>query len=152
MRRLDRSAAGDRITEYHLEAAIAAAHATATDFASTDWRFIVYQYDQLYALNPSPVVALNRAVAISRAEGAEAGLGALTSIGEDASLANYYLFHATRARLYEELGDGDTATLCYSRALECECSPSERRFLERKWGAVSESRVSPSLRSRLRLQ
>ena len=62
LRRLDRSAAGDRITEYHLEAAIAAAHATAPDFASTDWRFIVHQYDQLYALNPSPVIALNRAV------------------------------------------------------------------------------------------
>jgi len=133
MRRLDRSAAGNRITDYHLEAAIAAAHATAPDFASTDWRFIVHQYDLLYALNASPVIALNRAVAISRAEGAAAGLAALDEIQEHPALARYYLLAATRARLLEELGDSADAARWYARALECECSPAERRFLERHY-------------------
>jgi RNA polymerase sigma-70 factor (ECF subfamily) len=131
LRRLDRSAAGDRMTEYHLEAGIAAAHATASDFASTDWRFIVDQYDQLHALNPSPVIALNRAVAISRAEGPAAGLRALAAIQDHPALARYYLLPATRARLLEELGDSAGAAAWYARALECECSPAERRFLER---------------------
>jgi RNA polymerase sigma-70 factor, ECF subfamily len=132
MRRLDRSATGDRITEYHLEAAIAAAHATAPDFDSTDWAFIVQQYDQLFALNPSPVIALNRAVAVSRAEGAEAGLRALESIADHPALARYYLLPATQGRLHQELGDGASAARCYARALECECSDAERRFLERQ--------------------
>ena len=140
LRRLDRSVSGDRITEYHLEAAIAAAHATAPDFASTDWRFIVYQYDQLYALNPSPVIALNRAVALSRAAGPAAGLHALALIEDHPSLAKYYLLHATRARLHGELGDAAAAALCYARALGCECSPAERRFLERQRSSPDRDR------------
>ena len=132
MRRLDRSAAGDRITEYHLEAAIAAAHASAPDFESTDWLFIVHQYDQLYALNASPVIALNRAVAISRAEGPAAGLRALAEIEDHPALARYYLLPATYACLHDELGDGAGAAAWYARALACECSPAERRFLERQ--------------------
>jgi RNA polymerase sigma-70 factor (ECF subfamily) len=131
LRRLDRSAAGEHMTEYHLEAGIAAAHATAPDFASTDWRFIVHQYDHLHALNPSPVIALNRAVAISRAQGPAAGLRALAAIQDHPALARYYLLPATRARLLEELGDSAGAAAWYARALECECSPAERRFLER---------------------
>jgi RNA polymerase sigma-70 factor (ECF subfamily) len=145
LRRLDRSAAGDRITEYHLEAAIAAAHATAPNFASTDWRFIVSQYDRLYELNPSPVVALNRAVAVSRAEGPRAGLRALAEIADHPSLAAYYLLHATRARLHEELGDRYAAALSYSRALECECSACERRFLERQAAALPISAASEAV-------
>ena len=127
LRRLGRSAAGDRMTAYHLEAAIAAAHATAPDFASTDWRFIVHQYDQLYALNPSPVIALNRAVAILRA---------LAAIREHPALARYYLLATTEARLCEELGDGAGAAAWYVRALECQCPPAERRFLERQMACL----------------
>jgi RNA polymerase sigma-70 factor (ECF subfamily) len=134
LRRLERSARGERITEFHLEAAIAAAHATAPDFGSTDWEFIVGQYDQLYAMNPSPVVALNRAAAISRAQGAAAGLRALEPIAGHPALARYYLLAATQARLHEELHDAEAAARSYAQALECECSPAERRFLERKAG------------------
>ena len=90
------------------------------------------QYDQLYALNPSPVIALNRAAAISRAEGAAAGLRALTAIEHHPAMAGYYLLHATRARLHQELGDHASAALSYARALQCGCSPAERRFLERQ--------------------
>jgi RNA polymerase sigma-70 factor (ECF subfamily) len=137
MRRLDRSAAGDRITEYHLEAGIAAAHATASDFDSTDWRFIIDQYEQLYALNGSPVIALNRAAAISRAEGAGAGLRELAAIEQHPALARYYLLHATCGRLHEELGEMTRAERSYARALECECSPAERRFLESRIFLIS---------------
>jgi RNA polymerase sigma-70 factor (ECF subfamily) len=131
--RLDRSAAGDRMSQYHVEAGIAAAHATAPDFEATDWAFIVHLYDLLYAINPSPVVALNRAVAISRSQGPAAGLDALSGIEQHASLANYYLLPATLGRLYEELDDRPRASSFYRSALECECGPAERRFLERQW-------------------
>ena len=116
---MDRSATGDRMSRYHLEAGIAAAHATAPDFGATDWPFIVHLYDQLYAINPSPVVALNRAVAISRWRGPAAGLEALAAIEHHASLANYHLLPATQGRLYEELGDAPRAANFYQRALEC---------------------------------
>lgn len=134
--RLDRSAAGDRMSQYHVEAGIAAAHATAPDFSATDWAFIVHLYDQLYAINPSPVVALNRAVAISRWQGPAAGLEALAAIEHHASLVNYHLLPATQGRLYEELGDAPRAAGFYQRALECACGPAERRFLERQWQRV----------------
>ena len=134
--RLDRSARGDRMSQYHVEAGIAAAHATAPDFSATDWGFIVHLYDQLYAINPSPVVALNRAVAISRWQGPAAGLAALAAIEHHASLVNYHLLPATQGRLYEELGDAPRAAGFYQRALECACGPAERRFLERQWQRV----------------
>jgi RNA polymerase sigma-70 factor, ECF subfamily len=97
--------------------------------AFTDWWFIVHLYQQLFAINPSPVVALNRAVAISRWQGPAAGLEALAAIEHHASLANYHLLPATQARLYEELGDAPRAAAFYQRALECDCGPAERRFL-----------------------
>jgi RNA polymerase sigma-70 factor (ECF subfamily) len=136
--RLDRSATGDRMSQYHVEAGIAAAHATAPDFGATDWAYIVHLYDQLYAINPSPVVALNRAVAISRWRGPAAGLEALAAIEHHTSLANYHLLPATQGRLYEELGDTPRAARFYQRALECTCGPPERRFLERQWQRVAD--------------
>ena len=132
MRRLDRGARGDRMTAWHIEAGIAAAHATAPDFASTDWGYIAHLYDQLYALNPSPVIALNRAVAISRWKGASEGLRAIEPIEGHAALARYYLLPATLARLWLEAGDSARAAFYYSRALACDCPPAERRFLERQ--------------------
>jgi len=130
LRHLDRSAAGECLTAYHLEAGIAAAHATAPDFESTDWAYIAGQYDQLYALNPSPVIALNRAVAVSRCQGAEAGLRAAEAIEGHPALQRYHLLPATLGRLWQELGDGEKAAAYMRRALACECSAPERRFLE----------------------
>jgi RNA polymerase sigma-70 factor (ECF subfamily) len=83
-------------------------------------------------MNPSPVIALNRAAALSRAEGAAAGLRALEPIAGHPALAHYYLLPATQARLHGELGDTAAAARYYARALECDCSPAERRFLERQ--------------------
>jgi RNA polymerase sigma-70 factor (ECF subfamily) len=132
MRALDRSARGDRLSTYHLEAGIAAAHATARDFASTDWEHIAGLYTALLELNPSPVIALNRAVAISRWQGPAAGLEAMSEIEQHPSLAHYYLLHATLGRLWQEAGEPARAAFYYSRALACECSAPERRFLERR--------------------
>jgi RNA polymerase sigma-70 factor (ECF subfamily) len=137
LRRLDRCARGDRQTPWHVEAAIAAAHATACDYASTDWRYIAHLYDQLYAMNPSPVIALNRAVAISRWEGAAAGLSAIEPIEHHPALARYYLLPATLARLWREAGDPARSAFYYSRALACETPEVERRFLERQLAKVT---------------
>jgi RNA polymerase sigma-70 factor (ECF subfamily) len=138
---LDRSARGETMSRYHVEAGIAAAHATAPDFEATDWAFIVHLYDRLHAINPSPVVALNRAVAISRARGAAEGLAALAAIEHHAALANYHLLPATQGRLYEELGETARAAAFYQRALACPCGSAEKRFLERQWQRAAGCRV-----------
>jgi RNA polymerase sigma-70 factor (ECF subfamily) len=91
MHRLGRSAAGDRLTRYHLEAGIAAEHTAAADFASTNWASIAEQYEQLHELNPSPVVALNRAVALAQAEGPAVGLRELEKIEHHPALIHYHL-------------------------------------------------------------
>ncbi len=130
IRHLDCAAEGDVLTEWHLEAGIAAAHATAPDFASTDWAYIAEQYDQLYALNPSPVIALNRAVAISRCEGPEAGLHAAEAIEHHPALQRYHLLPATLGRLWQELGDTQKAAAYLQKALACECPAPQRRFLK----------------------
>jgi RNA polymerase sigma-70 factor (ECF subfamily) len=136
--RLERCARGDRMTEYHLEAGIAAAHATARDFASTNWEYIAYLYDQLYAMNPSPVVALNRAVAVSRSRGARAGLRALAGIEGHPALGRYHLLPATLGMLWRESGNPGKAADYFRQALECACSAPERRFLERQLAALQE--------------
>jgi RNA polymerase sigma factor (sigma-70 family) len=140
LRRLERSAAGDRMTAYHLEAGIAAAHATAPDFRSTDWGQIVELYTALYELNPSPVVALNRAVAISLWKGSAEGLREVAEIEKHPSLENYHLLHATLGRLWREAGDRRRSGECFERALDCECSAPERRFLERQLRALQVQR------------
>jgi RNA polymerase sigma-70 factor (ECF subfamily) len=136
LRALDRSARGDRMSTYHLEAGIAAAHATARDYGSTDWEHIAHLYRELYELNPSPVIALNRAVAVSRWQGPAAGLEALADIESHPSLARYHLLPATLARLWLESGDRARAAYYYSRALACKCSPTERRYLEQRLAAL----------------
>src|ERR1700722_6864386 len=130
--RLGRSASGDRLTRYHLEAGIAAEHAAAPAFASTDWVSIADQYEQLHALNPSPVVALNRAVALAQAQGAAVGLRELGKIEHHPALERYHLLPAAMGALWRESGDAARAALYFERALACECSAPERRHLERQ--------------------
>lgn len=123
---------GGDLSEYHLQAAIAAVHAGANDAGSTDWQTILGLYDQLAALNPSPVVALNRVVALAKARGAEAGLAALEALLNDPALRNYYLLPAVRGRLLVEVGEREGAAACFRQALSLPCSEPERRFLRRK--------------------
>ena len=102
---LERSAAGERMTAYHLQAAIAAVHARSRDADSTDWPAILGLYDELLAMNPSPIVALNRVVALSRVAGTRAALQALAELEANPSLAGYYLLPAVKAALLQDIGD-----------------------------------------------
>ncbi|HWA25688.1 MAG TPA: DUF6596 domain-containing protein [Lacunisphaera sp.] len=129
---LGASSEGDRVTRYHLEAGIAACHALAPSFAATDWRQVLTLYDQLLALDGSPVVAVSRAVAVSRVEGAAAGLRALDEIVGSRTLANYHLFHSVRGQLLLEAGERRRAAECLGRALELATLPAERALLEKR--------------------
>ena len=144
LQHLDAAASGDALTVYHLEAGIAACHAVAARYEETDWPRIADLYDSLLGMKPTPVVALNRAIALSRVHGPRAGLAAVDAIAGDAVLARYYLLHATIGELALETGDRDRAAECFRAALACECSEPERRFLERRLRAAREGAGAPS--------
>ncbi len=127
-----RSAAGHEISEYHLQAGIAACHATAPDDASTDWARILAFYDRLGEIDPSPVIALNRAVAIANLRGAQAGLAAVAAIRGLDKLEEYYLLHAVRGDLESRLDHVDSAVRHFRRSLEFASLDSERVFLTRR--------------------
>ena len=129
---LDRSAEGDELTSYHLQAGIAAQHALAPSYDATDWENITEQYDQLYHMAPSPVIALNRAIALSRWKGPEAGLAAIAEIQHHPALAHYHLLPATLGELSSELGMPEKAAQYYKSALECVCTEPERRLLQKR--------------------
>jgi RNA polymerase sigma-70 factor (ECF subfamily) len=130
----DRSISGDEVSEYHVQAAIAATHARAIDPQSVDWPLILDLYDQLLALNGSPVVALNRAVAVAKVRGPAEALAAIEPLANDPKLRDYYLLLAVRGHLLLDLGRPGEAAACFRDALECSCSEPERRFLRRKLG------------------
>jgi RNA polymerase sigma-70 factor (ECF subfamily) len=115
---------------YALEAAIAAVHAEAPRAADTDWRQIALLYERLLVLHPSPVVALNRAVAVSFADGPAAALPLVDALAGD--LDGYHLWHATRADLFRRLGRREEAIAAYHRARELAQNDAERRFLSRR--------------------
>jgi RNA polymerase sigma-70 factor (ECF subfamily) len=117
---------------YQLLAAIAACHATAPTAADTDWAEIVLLYQRLSEISPSPVVALNHAVAVAMANGPAAGLALVEQIERSGALADYHLLPATRADLLRRLGRSEQARLAYRRALELAPTDAERRFLERR--------------------
>ncbi len=127
----DQSMTGDTLSEYHVQAAIAATHARAFDAQSIDWQVILDLYDQLLAINTSPVVALNRAVAVAKVHGAAAALADLEPLESDLKLREYHLFLAVRGHFYWELGRRMEAASCFRAALERPCSEPERRFLKR---------------------
>lgn len=114
---LDAAAEGDEFTEYHLQAAIAGCHAAASSYELTDWAEIVRLYDLLVALNPSPVVALNRAVAVAKWKGPEAGIRAIEEIVRHPAMQHYYLLPATLGELWREMGDAKKAADFYRQAL-----------------------------------
>ena len=121
---------------YALEAAIAAVHADASVASETDWRQIVILYDRLYALHPTPIVALNQAVAISMADGPVAALPLVETLAD--SLDDYHLWHATRADLLRRLDRSDEALASYRRAFELTANDAERRFLQRRIGELTD--------------
>ncbi len=121
-----------RFGSYTLQAAIAAVHAEAESVAATDWRQIVALYDELVRIQPSPVVQLNRAVAIAMRDGPEAGLAHIDAVLEDGELANYYLAHSARADMYRRLGRTAEARASYEKALALTQQEPERQFLARR--------------------
>jgi len=128
----DRSIGGEAVSEYHAQAAIAATYARASVEAEIDWPGILCLYDDLLAVNPSPVVALNRAVALARVHGAGAALAEIEPLEKDPKLRGYHLLHALRGHLLMELDRRAEAAECFRAALDCRCSEPERRLLRRK--------------------
>jgi RNA polymerase sigma-70 factor (ECF subfamily) len=120
------------VTRYHLEAGIAACHALAPEYAATNWRQIVELYDQLLEMDDSPVVALNRAVAVAQMDGPHAGLRALDEIKNRAVLERYHLLPAVAGQLWLETGETERARECFLRASGLAALPAERALLEKK--------------------
>jgi RNA polymerase sigma-70 factor (ECF subfamily) len=129
---LERALKSQRFGSYTLQAAIAAVHAEAESVAATDWRQIVALYDRLLRIQPSPVVQLNRAVAIAECDGPEAGLAHIDAVLEHGELANYYLAHSARADMYRRLGRTAEARSSYEKALALTQQEPERQFLQER--------------------
>jgi RNA polymerase sigma-70 factor (ECF subfamily) len=125
---------------FAIQAAIAALHCSAARAEDTDWAQILSLYDLLEQIEPSPVVSLNRAVAVAMAQGAEPALAVLDVLGAAGELNEYHLFHATRADLLRRTGAFEEAAASYTRALELVINDSERRFLERRLKEVNGGR------------
>ena len=121
---------------YRLQACIAALHAVAPTAEATDWRRITLLYDQLMAVAGSPVVALNRAVAVAMVEGPAAGLDLMDTLAASGSLDSYHLLHAARGDLLRRLGRAPEAAAAYRRALELATNPVEQRFLTHRLSEV----------------
>ena len=129
---LERSATGPELSDYHLEAAIAWVHGSARSAEATDWARIVTLYDQLLGVRPSPVVALNRAIAIAQAKGPEHGLEAIRSIDRIEKLEGYPFYPAALAELELRCGRADVAREHFEQAKSLARNPSERRFFEQR--------------------
>ncbi len=127
---LEKALKSRRFGSYTLQAAIAALHAEAESVAVTDWPQIVALYDRLLRIQPSPVVQLNRAVAIAERDGSEAGLAQIDALLEHGELANYYLAHSARADMYRRLGRTAEARASYEKALALTQQEPERQFLQ----------------------
>jgi len=122
---------------YALQAAIAAEHCKAARAEETDWPRILQLYDLLQRVRPSPVVALNRAVAVAMAQGPRAGLDILDELASSSELDDFHLFHAARADLLRRLGSSSEAAVSYNRALALASNESERRYLTRRLREVA---------------
>jgi RNA polymerase sigma factor (sigma-70 family) len=132
---LDRASSG-KATEFHIQAGIAACHCTAQSYEATDWKKILLLYDLLLEMNGSPIVALNRAVAISKVHGAEAGMRALEQIEAQTVLKSYYLFYAVRGELHLAVDNLEEAEKNFAQALRLTKIPVEQRFLKTKLKTV----------------
>ena len=117
---------------YAVQAAIAALHCRAARAEETDWKQILRLYDVLERLQPSPIVSLNRAVAVAMARGPQAGLAIIDRLAEASDLDDYHLLHSARADLLRRIGATQQAAQAYGRALALVTNESERRFLQRR--------------------
>jgi len=125
------AATGSDLSEYHLQAGIAALHCTAADFASTDWPRILRHYDELHRLKPSPIVDLNRAVAVAHVHGPAAALAAIAAMPQRERLENHYLLHAVSGELHWRMKDHPAAAASFRRALQLSHVGPEQAYLTR---------------------
>ncbi|MBV9674594.1 MAG: sigma-70 family RNA polymerase sigma factor [Verrucomicrobia bacterium] len=142
MLHLGKAATGNEITRYHLQAAIAAYHCSASDYESTDWERILGLYDQYIQIDDNPVVALNRAVAIGQIHGPAAGIAAVTSITGWRFLNSYYLLYAILGDFEAQLDNLETAAGHFRRAISLTNIAAERSFLEKKLSALEGKALS----------
>jgi RNA polymerase sigma-70 factor (ECF subfamily) len=126
----------DQPGPFQIQASIQAVHCDAQSFEVTDWEQIVGLYDHLYSVMPTPVVALNRAIAVGQAAGPEAAIAALDAIGSD--LAEYHLMHATRATVLRQLGQRETARAAFERAAQLARTDADRQFLALQIDGLAE--------------
>ena len=136
---LSRASAMAGTGRYQLEAAVQSAHVVRRLTGRSDWPAIERIYDALLAMTGSPVVAVNRAIAVAQTRGADAGLAALDAVADDRRLADYQPYWAARAGLLARTGDADAADRAYERAIGLERDPAVRGFLERRRGALRGS-------------
>jgi len=143
MRFLELSATGSELTGYHIEAAIASIHSTAPDVTATDWKTIVSLYDTLMVIQPSPIVALNRAIAVAQHQGSARGLDEIDAIAHRDRLAAYPFYPAALGELELRRGSLATAREHFRAALALARNPMERRFLERRANACERGDTPP---------
>jgi RNA polymerase sigma factor (sigma-70 family) len=129
---LMQSMAGDEVSEYHLQAGIAACHCAAKDYDSTDWPQILSLYDRLVELNDSPVIALNRAIALANVQGARAGIEAIRAIQNRQEWNSYYLLYAVLGEFEADLNNTEAAGNYFRRSLELTTVKSEQVFMLKK--------------------
>src|SRR5262249_28822129 len=132
---LELSATGSELTAYHVEAAIASVHAIAPQTEDTDWGTIVALYDTLMTIHPSPIVALNRAIAVAQHDGLERGLAEIRAIADRRRLSAYPFYAAALGELELRRGRHEVAREHFRAALALARSPMERRFLEQRMSA-----------------
>jgi RNA polymerase sigma-70 factor (ECF subfamily) len=136
---LEQAARGDKLTAYHLQAEIAAMHSTTEHFTLTNWENILALYDLLREKQPTPVVLINRAVAVAQIKGPAAGLAELKAIPVDSQLERYPFLHAAEGEFHRRLGHSGKAQISFRRALDFARTEPQRRFLLRKLAAMSST-------------
>ncbi|MCI0453466.1 MAG: hypothetical protein L0Y68_00545 [Candidatus Dadabacteria bacterium] len=145
---LHKSANGNDITEYHLQAAISLYHSLAEDYTSTDWKQILSLYDIYLKLNDSPVVALNRAIALSKVYGPKAGVDAIHKISNLKALKSYHLFYSTLGNLHLQLNEYRESLINYQKAFELSKVKAEQSFYKKKI-KVCQQRIDIAKRHKL---
>ncbi len=144
MAHLTKSATGGEISEYHLQAGIAACHCTAKNYESTEWRRILALYDQLLKFDDSPVVALNRTVAVAEVYGPQAGIDAVRAIPHLKSLQSYYLLHSVLGEFESRLNHLQAAAAHFRKSLELAQLKSEQVFLSKRLQACEKNSFKKS--------
>src|SRR5436309_4775448 len=142
MSHLRESASGEAVSEYHLQAGIAACHATAKDYSLTNWGRIMSLYDRLMEFDDSPVIALNRAVAIANSHGPQAGLEAVRAIRDHEKLASYYLFYSVIGELEIRMNNREAAAEQFRKAFELAETKSERAFLLKRLQSCTDGETA----------